>query len=143
MTDAMEKAQARWAAIEGKLGDGDLLALAKQVLGAYRFAADAYREVCRAEDSDHGFRRAEPLANAYLMNVAFIGRAMMNGADEAATVARMGRTAAWLAENRWPCLPDSVYGRDGEVRVGGTAERVHADMKRYAEAGRKLRSGVR
>lgn len=143
MTDAMEKTQARWAAIEGKLGDGDLLELAKQVLGAYRFAADAYREVCRAEDAEHGFRCAEPLANAYLMNVAFIGRAMMNGADEAATVARMGRTAAWLAENRWPCLPDSVCGRNGEVRVGGTAERVHEDMKRYAEAGRKLRSGVR
>ena len=143
MTDAMEKTQARWAAIEGKLGDGDLLALAKQVIGAYRFAADAYREVCRAEDAEHGFRCAEPLANAYIMNVAFIGREMMNGADEAATVARMGRTAAWLAENRWPCLPDSVCGRNGEVRVGGTAERVHEDMKRYAEAGRKLRSGVR
>lgn len=139
----MENAQARWAAIEEKLGDGDLLALARQVIGAYRFAADAYREVCRAEDAEHGFRRAEPLANAYLANVAFIGRSMMNGADEASTVARMGRTAAWLADNKWPCLPDTVYGRDGAVRVGGTAERVHEDMKRYAEAGRRLRSGTR
>lgn len=133
----------RWAAIEKKIGDGDLLAFAKQVIGAYRFAADAYREVLRAADPDDGVRAAEPLANAYLANVDFIGKVMMNGATPDEAVARMGRTAAWLEDNRWPCLPKSVYGRDGEVRVGGTAAQVHADMKRYAGDARRIRRAAK